>query len=152
MRIHDLEATINAFLARQTPPCLALVSPAMAQLTATLTLLQEAYRWPRIVLGRELSAALLATAPAAWPQTATRWIEQHVRQAAPGPVLLSEIDLVFEPRLQLDPLRLFCRVGRYAPLVILWPGNYADDTLTYATPEHAHYRVWRRPEIAIFQM
>jgi hypothetical protein len=64
-------------------------------------------------------------------------------------VLCTHIDLLFTPALQLDPLMLFRHLGKTAPLVVCWPGEYHDDVLSYAVPEHAHYRTWRHPDALI---
>jgi len=76
-------------------------------------------------------------------------MKTHLGELSPGPVLCTEIDLLFEPTLELDPLRLLCDVGRVARLVVTWPGSYHHDVLAYAVPDHRHYRTWRNPEVSV---
>ncbi|MBN2392490.1 MAG: BREX-3 system P-loop-containing protein BrxF [Anaerolineae bacterium] len=152
MQTQDLEAPIATFLAYPTQPCLLLVSPDVVCLEMAVESLAATHRWPMLTLGKALSAALLHEAPVRWGTATVRWLDDIVRQMMPGPLLVSRIDLLFDPDLHLDPLRLFCQVGRRMPLIVAWPGSYARDVLMYAVPEHAHYREWRRPDAIIVQV
>jgi len=80
---------------------------------------------------------------------AQRWMKTRLGELSPGPVLCTEIDLLFEPTLELDPLRLLCDIGRITRLVVTWPGSYLHDLLAYAVPDHSHYRTWRNPEVYV---
>jgi hypothetical protein len=80
---------------------------------------------------------------------ANRWTKTRLGDLSPGPVLCTDIDLLFEPSLSLNPLRLFKDAGRITRLIVAWPGTYRDDVLSYAVPDHAHYRTWRNPKIPI---
>ena len=130
-------------------PCLLLVHPDIRALERAADELVSAYAWPRLSLGRELCAALLSETPPRRSRAARQWIKTCLGGMAPGPVLCSEIDLLFEPALELDPLGLLCDVGRLTRLVVTWPGTYQGDILAYAVPSHSHYRTWRRPEVSI---
>jgi len=76
-------------------------------------------------------------------------MKTRLGELSPGPVLCTEIDLLFDPALELDPLRLLCDVGRVARLVVTWPGSYLHGVLSYAVPDHSHYRTWRNPEVYV---
>ena len=65
----------------------------------------------------------------------------------PGPVLCTDIDLLFDPSLKLNPLQLFLSCSKQTTLVIAWPGSYLDNTVAYAVPEHAHFRTWKQPDL-----
>jgi hypothetical protein len=130
-------------------PCLLLVHPEIRNLEDAADALLSVYAWPRLSLGRELCAALLSETPPRRSRAARQWMKARLGGMAPGPVLCSEIDLLFEPALELDPLGLLCDVGRLTRLLVCWPGTCQGDVLAYAVPGHSHYRTWRRPEIAI---
>ena len=145
-----LHAAMADFLAHPSyHPCLLLVHPDIRRLMDASDELASVHGWPRLRVGRELSAALLAVPPADRPRAAQRWMEEQVSQMAPGPVLCTEIDLLFEPTLQLDPLRLLLDISRATPLVVAWPGSHEDGVLAYAVPEHKHYRVWHKPQVHV---
>ena len=70
-----------------------------------------------------------------------------------APLICTDLDLLFEPALQLDPLPLLHQMGRRRPLVACWPGTCAGGLLAYAVPEHAHYRTWSIgtvPDVRLF--
>ena len=143
--MHD---AVAGFL-RSSHTCLLLVHPEVRRLEDAADDSSSAYGWPRLPVGQALSAALLAEPPARRPHEARRWIKARLGEMAPGPVLCTGIDLLFEPGLELDPLGLLCDAARVARLVVTWPGDYRDGTLSYAVPAHAHYRTWRRPDVAV---
>ena len=134
---------------RDRAGCLLLVHTEIERLEAAAEDIIRTTGWPRLSVGRELSAVLLPEPVRARPRAARTWLDSALASLAPGPVVCSEIDLLFEPSLGLDPLLLFSGLCRRARLLVLWPGSYAGETLAYATPDHAHYREWRRPEVAI---
>lgn len=143
IRSGNLFNIVQQFLAATTyEACLLIVHPdplrlyeAIAQIELQLT--QAA--WP---VGRELGAALLDTpANDRGPATA-RWFRAAVDARRPGPILITDIALLFEPVLQLDPLRLLLDASRRTPLIVAWPGAVEGDRLAYAVAEHSHYRTW----------
>jgi hypothetical protein len=141
---------INAFLNTPTyHSCLLLVHPDIARLDSAATELAAAYKWPCLAVGRELSAALLSEPPARRSYAACQWLETQLGQMTPGPALCTEIELLFEPSFSLDPLAVLRQSSRVTKLVVAWPGNFLDGILSYAVPDHSHYRAWRQPEVAI---
>jgi hypothetical protein len=98
--------------------------------------------WAEIAIGRNLSAALLNIPVNQRPRHARQWVHEQLTTLAPGPVVLTGIDLLFEPSLELDPLALLRQLSRLAPIVAAWPGSFNTRGLAYGTPEHAHYRTW----------
>jgi hypothetical protein len=127
-------------------PCRLLVHSDIESLEQAADSLLRRTGWPRLSIGRELSAALSAELPRDRPRAGARWLTSHLAAMAPGPVICSEIDLLFEPSLSLDALALLRAASRLTRLVVIWPGSSAENVLTYAVAEHDHYRAWRRPE------
>ena len=132
--------------------CLLVVHPEIRRLEAAANELVSAYGWPRLSVGGEVSAVLRVVPPARYPRAASRCIDANVGQMAPGPVLCTEIDVLFEPALKLDPLALLRQTSRQTALVVTWPGSYVDELLAYAAPEHGHYRAWHRPGILVVRL
>ena len=75
-----------------------------------------------------------------------RFLGDTLRQMGSGPVVCAEIDLLFHPSFNLDPLILFRHISRFTSIIVLWPGTYKEGILSYARPEHQHYRSWRNLE------
>jgi hypothetical protein len=76
-----------------------------------------------------------------------RLVDKALQVYEPGPLLVTDTDVLFEPSLQLDPLLLFQRASRQLPLVVTWAGSFEHERLNYAVSAHAHYRLWRSPEL-----
>jgi hypothetical protein len=147
--------------------CLLLVHPDIRTLEQAASSLVRRSAWARLPVGAELSTALLRVkdltglgdlsglrpeSPRDRPRAAARWFTSRLAAMAPGPVVCSEIDLLFEPTLSLDPLALLRAASRQTRLVALWPGSFVDDVLTYAVAAHDHCRSWRRPEVEIVDL
>lgn len=129
--------------------CLLLVHPGIRRLEEAANELLSLHAWPHLSVGRELTAALLSERPQLRSRTTDLWMRTRLGETAPGPVLCTEIDLLFEPTLGLDPLRLMRDVSRETRLVVTWPGSYLHSVLAYAVPGHSHRRTWRRPEVLV---
>jgi len=102
--------------------------------------------WQVFSIGKELSEFLIREAESDRTKTAIKWLENTITAKAPGPVVCTDIDLLFHPSLSLDPLVLFRQISRFTKLIVLWPGEFKDGVLSYAQPEHHHYRFWRNLE------
>lgn len=79
--------------------------------------------------------------------------EAEREEAAPGPpsgpmVLLDNIELVFDPAFQQDPLKLLQGPSRHRVIVAAWPGTVAEGRLTYAVPGHPEHRSYRVADLA----
>lgn len=117
----QLAASINQFLANQARLACLLVHPNPTQLRAAAHWLAARAPWPILRVGEALSAAPHDVAPR---DVAPRGVALHDRPAAagphwsrdaaahpPGPVLVTDVALLFEPALALDPLRPAARRG-----------------------------------------
>lgn len=126
-----------------------LVGPHNSGKTAALRALCQSTAWPYVNLNLQLAARLL--------DVASRFREiqllDHARAAAddhPGDCLvLDNIELLFEPKLAQDPLRVLLALARSRTVVAAWPGHYAESTLTYGAPPHPEHRRYRDPDCAI---
>lgn len=55
-------------------------------------------------------------------------------------IFATDIALLFEPTLLLNPLMLMLEASRRTPIIVAWPGIIEGDRLAYAVLEHSHYR------------
>ncbi|WP_445669135.1 BREX-3 system P-loop-containing protein BrxF [Niallia sp. FSL W8-0635] len=53
--------------------------------------------------------------------------------------LLQHIDILFDPVLQVHPVRLLENISKTYKIVVEWPGKYEDDQLYYAEYGHPEY-------------
>ena len=110
-------------------------------------------------VSKELSSALMTVPTTERSRFAQGWMKDLLGQIKDEPILCSHPDLFFHPSLKIDFFTLIRQVARIKRVIILWPGEYSRDTLSYAIPEHHHYKVWNisdslliQPKILIFQI
>lgn len=149
----QLQLILEPFLVtRPYYPCCVLAHPDIRCLQQINATLRDQYSWLGLSIGTALSAALRSVAPPQRAGAVYAALAQAIRPLLPGPILCTDIDLLFEPMLALDPLRLLRDTSRLAPLVVLWPGTVSAARLTYAVPQHAHYRSWSRPDVMVVSL
>lgn len=145
-----IQMAIERFLAAQPfYPCCLLVHLDVVRLRQVALQVAGQYAWPVLPVGALLSAALLPIDARRRPAMAQPVLERAVEQHEAGPIICSEIDILFEPSLSLDPLRLLRETSRLRSLIVAWPGAFRHGALEYATadPAHAHHRAWAKPEL-----
>ena len=148
MELDGLLNLLDRFLAnRPLNAAFLYVSPQIGLLDKATRQLQRDNLWPYLPLSFRLAETLKDIAPAKMPRQARRNFFEIFDDYQPGPVLCTDIDILFDPLLKLNPLQLFLSCSRRTTLVIAWPGSYHDHTLAYAVPEHAHYRIWPQSEL-----
>lgn len=64
-------------------------------------------------------------------------------------VLLGHINLLFDPVLRQDPLRLLQNLSRRKTIVVVWDGQVQGQYLTYAEPGHPEYRRYSTKELVL---
>lgn len=143
-----LQMALNRFL-EQRPyyPCCLLVSRDVAVLAQATVEVKRLFSWQVISIDDVVCEKLLPLSVTARAAQVDRLINIALQTYEPGPLLVIDTDVLFEPSLQLDPLLLFQRASRQLPLVVTWAGSFEQGRLNYAVPEHAHYRLWRSPDL-----
>ena len=130
-------------------PCTLIVEPDIQRLQACQARYLQMKPALYLPVGRGVSQALLAVALKGRTRAAREWLETAIKEKSPGPVVCADTDILFEPSLQLDPLMIFRQISRIVPVIVFWAGKYENGVLSYAVPEHLHYRTWRKPEVEI---
>lgn len=59
---------------------------------------------------------------------------------AQTPLLLDNIEILFDPELKQDPLRLLKGISRNRLMVVVWNGAMHNGKLLYAEPGHPEYK------------
>ncbi|MGZ3644128.1 MAG: BREX-3 system P-loop-containing protein BrxF [Ktedonobacteraceae bacterium] len=143
-----LQMALDRFLeSRPYYPCCLLVSRDVAVLAQAVVEVKRLYPWQVISMDDVVSEQLLPLPVKARAAQVGRLINLAFRTYESGPLLVIDTDVLFEPSLQLDPLLLFQHASRQLPLVVTWSGSFEQGRLNYAVPEHAHYRLWRSPDL-----
>lgn len=144
----EINTAVSHFLASSPyHACLLLIHPKIIRLQTAVSHLTTTYNWSTFSIGQTLSEVLLTIAPKQRTRQTGKILPKLTKEHAPGPLLCTDIDLLFEPSLSLDPFMLLRQVSRQVTLVVAWPGTYLNGVLAYAVPEHAHYRTWDSPDL-----
>ena len=88
----------------------------------------------------ELSRCMLDVTDKQRALQAGRLLGAIVEEADTDTVLLDNTEMLFDPALQQDPLRLLQTVSRERTVVVAWNGKVDDGRLVYAEPGHPEYR------------
>lgn len=147
----SLHQAIQSFLSSDHyNACFLIVNPNPAALADIAVDLQRGYDWSLLNIGEQLSKELLFVSPRNQSRHTKRWLQDILNNIESELIICTNISLLFEPSLKLDPFHLFRQMGRRKKLIVMWPGRYKNDTLSYAQPEHAHYATWQNPEVDIW--
>jgi predicted ATP-binding protein involved in virulence len=125
-----------------------VVAPEGAGKTAALYMVAERLGAPCVNLNLELSRRLLDLTERQRSLHVQALVEQVVAETGADLVLLDNIEILFDPKLQQDPLRCLQQLARHRTVVAAWGGAVAGDgtasaVLAYAAPGHPEY--WRYP-------
>lgn len=50
--------------------------------------------------------------------------------------IIDNIDILFNPEYNIDILGFFIQLGRNRRIIVLWPGEYVSESLTYSSSEY----------------
>lgn len=91
-------------------------------------------------LNTELSKALMSHPAEERPSQ----IEAGIKTLIPihSAMLVSEFEMLFDPRYKIDVLKLFCERAKSSRIAIVWPGMYENGKLSYAQPEDPDYNLF----------
>ena len=128
-------------------PCVLLVDPDFRRVKSAGEQLALRAGWSQVVVSRVLAERLSQVPVAQRSLAADGALDGTLAGHRPGPVLCTDLALLFEPALALDPLALLRRWSRSVPVVGCWPGAVTPAGLAYAVPEHAHYRIWKDTQL-----
>ena len=76
----------------------------------------------------------------------------QVVDRVPAPVMLDNIEILFDKALKQDPLRLLQGVSRNRVVVAAWNGTFDGRRLSYAATEHPEYRDYSPGDTLIVNM
>ena len=74
------------------------------------------------------------------------------RQRSDDPLLLDNLELLFEKGLQINPLDLVKRLAHSRRVVAVWPGELRGDRLIYADMSHPEHRDYSRDGVVVFEI
>jgi hypothetical protein len=95
--------------------------------------------------------ALLGQPPSQRPLLASEMVETLVQAAHTG-ITLDQIDILFDPELHLDPLRLVRTLSHHRLILLSWPGTFTQSRLIYGEPDQPEYRVYQAGDTLVYSL
>lgn len=120
--------------------------------TKLLQQLAEAFNFPKLNLGIELTKRLLELDAKEVPHQAESLLNEVLTLTASPKVAVDNTELLFEPMLAMRPLEALKVAAQAKLLIVAWNGSLADKTLTFAFPGHPAHRSYKlslHPEVMV---
>lgn len=74
------------------------------------------------------------------------------KERTDDPLLLDNLELLFEMGLQINPLDLVKRLAHSKRVVAVWPGELRGDRLIYADMSHPEHRDYSRDGVVVLEI
>lgn len=145
---HRIDEQLPALVSRYFR-LLLVVGPPRSGKTTALRHLAEERGWSLVNVNLRLSERLLESTSRQRPHEVQRLLDEVVGEQRSQTLLLDNTEMLFDPKLRLDPLRLLQLLSRNRSVVASWAGSYDREQLTYAVPGHAEFRRYAEPEAVI---
>jgi len=126
-----------------------VVGPSHSGKTSALRDAAGSQGWPIVNVNLQLSERLLELTKRQRAISVSRLVDELVRSVGGEAVALDNIELLFDPELAVDPLRLLQTLARDRTLVVTWPGSFDGTSLTYAQPGHPESKRYGQPDAII---
>ncbi len=120
--------------------------------TAVLRALADAERVPVLNVGAEISRRLLDLTERQRVLQLPRMLEEAAGGLPAHLTLLDNTELLFDPVLRQDPLRLLQGLSRGRTIVATWLGDFDPGFLTYAVPEHPEFRRYPSADLLVVRV
>jgi len=99
-----------------------------------------------------LSAAMLDLPLRRRPLEAPRMFSDLIASVSTSPVVLDNLELLFDTSLMLDPLACLKQASRNRTIVASFPGVFEDGHLIYAENQHPEYRRFPADDLLIVNL
>lgn len=103
--------------------------------------------WPQLNLSLELGRRLLGLNVQRRAIKARPFLEDVIDGLDREYVFLTDLEVLFEPSLDQDPLRLLQSLSRNRTIIAAWRGAIDNDHLVYAEPGHPEYQRYPTGEL-----
>ncbi len=110
-------------------------------------MLAEQNGWDYCNVNLELSRQMLELTKNQRARNVERLMKQILTESSVEVAVIDNLEILFDPRLQVDPLRLLKSLSRNVTVVAAWNGCIEDGFLTYAEPHHPEHRSYREADL-----
>ena len=132
---------------------LLIAGPSHSGKTQRLRQLAKDLHAQPINLGLELARVLAAVPKSDRSFSAGELLREiATKDPTANPLLLDNLELLFEPSLQINPLEQIKRLAHVRPIVAVWPGELRGDRLVYADMSHPEHRDYSRDGVVVLEI
>ncbi len=130
-----------------------LVGPGRSGKTQLLRQLGAKLNIEPLNVGLELGRRLAATPNNKRGFSAGELLREIAdKERTEDPLLLDNLELLFEPGLRINPLDLVKRLAHSKRIVAVWPGELRGDRLVYADMSHPEHRDYSRDGAVVLEI
>ena len=126
-----------------------IAGPPRSGKTSALRDLHDEHGWPLVNVNLALSEKLLELTAKQRALRVARIVDDIVQDQAGDTVLLDNIEMLFQPDLKQNPIRLLQSLSRNRTIVATWRGAQLGSSLAYAAPDHPEFRPFEEPQALI---
>ena len=126
-----------------------LAGPQGVGKTAALQSISKEQTYPLINVNLQLCKAMLELTRSQRTRQVERLFKIVVAADSAEVVLLDNLEVLFDPGLEVEPLRLLLNASRNQTLVAAWNGTFKDGTLVYAEPGHPEFAQYKQVEALV---
>lgn len=158
MQSDDAHFHVTKILAQMDAACnqyhqiVLLLGGVWEDRTLVLKAFAELQNAPYVALGYSLSRSLLEIVLGERPLRVEMNILAQLPETCPNGAVLDHLEVLFDPDLSTDPLRLLHNISREYPVITSWPGEYDGRRLTYAVPSHREYYAVSVPDLCHYRI
>lgn len=93
-------------------------------------------------LNKEVSSALLKFSVDDRPSKVLDVIQNLLEETAAS-VIVTDFEMLFDPRYKLDVLKVFCEAARTKNIAVKWCGSVTEDSLCFSEPQYPDYHNYK---------
>jgi len=149
MEVRETLREAIAQAARQYFRLVILAGASGSGKTTALRSVAEGIGCPLVNVNLELSRRMLELTRAQRSRQVERLLKEVIAATPSEVVLLDNLEILFDPSLDVEPLRLLQVSSRNCTIVAVWNGSFQDGTLTYAEPGHPEFIQFKQPEAVV---
>lgn len=117
--------------------------------TSTLQAVAQQNAYPYLNVNLELSKKMLELTRTQRSRQVERLLKEVIAAVAGDVVLLDNLEILFDPALEVEPMRLLQVSSRNRTIVASWNGVFRDGTLIYAEPGHPEFVQFKQTEAIV---
>jgi len=129
-----------------------IVGPSGSGKTNVLRELRTKLKAPILNISMELSRKMLDLTGRQRILSLARLLQEIVDECQNEIVLFDNTEILFDPNLKQDPLKILQNLSRKITVISSWNGSATEKHLMYAVPNHTEYRKYTNRNLIIINL